>query len=94
MTLMPDPDQVTQTKTIYDVSKWEIFWRNFIAGMGRALGSIILQAIFLIIVVNVFMNQVWPVLKPILNTLQMTTETLEDIKGQSQQEFDIFQFGQ
>lgn len=90
MPVLPDPDQVTETKTMYDVSKWEIFWRNFLAGAARALGGILVQALFLIVVVNLFMNQVWPVLKPLLNTLQLTSETLQDIKTQSQQEFTIF----
>lgn len=93
MSINPEPDQLTTSKTIYDVSKWEIFWRNVIAGAGRALGGIILQAIFLLIIINLFLNQVWPVIQPILNTLQKTTETLQDMKDQSQKEFDIFQFG-
>jgi hypothetical protein len=93
MTLLPDPDEITATKTIYDVSKWEVFWRNLIAGAGRALGGIVLQAIFLLIVVNLFMSQVWPILQPIMESLQTTSQTLQDIQKQSQEEFDIFKFG-
>lgn len=78
---MQDPDQLTKSKTIYDVSKWEIFWRSFIAGAGRALGGIILQAIFLIVVVNLFMNQVWPVLEPIMDSLQTTSNAFQDLQN-------------
>jgi hypothetical protein len=72
-----DPDTVTDSKTIFDVSLSEVFWRNVVAGAGRALGAIILQAIFLIVIVNLFMKQVWPIIEPILGTLQTTTQTLE-----------------
>ena len=87
-----DPDQITSTKTIYDAQLGEIFWRNMVAGAGRALGGIILQAIFLLIVVNLFMQQVWPVVQPILSTLQTATQTLEDLQGggSSNNQFGLF----
>jgi hypothetical protein len=94
MPVLSDEDQLTDTKSIYNVSKWEIFWRNFIAGMGRALGAIILQAIFLLVIVNLFMNQVWPVIQPILQMMETTTQSLEQLNQQTQQDFDIFKFGQ
>ncbi len=93
MTHNPDPDQLTQTRTIYDVSKWEVFWRNVIAGAGRALGGIILQAIFLFIIANLFINQVWPLVKPIIGMLETTTNSLEQLNQQTQKDFGILQFG-
>lgn len=85
-----DPDQVTTTRTIYDVSKSEIFWRNVIAGAGRAVGGIILQAIFLLIVVNFFMKQVWPAVQPLVDTLNSTSATLQQLQGGSNSGFTIF----
>ena len=86
-----DPDQITSAKTIYDAQLGEIFWRNMVAGAGRALGGIILQAIFLLIVVNLFMKQVWPVLQPLISTLQTATQTLENFQGgSSNSQFRLF----
>ena len=75
-----DPDKVTDTKTIFDVSPWEIFWRNVIAGAGRGIGALIFQVIFLVVVVNLFMSYAWPVLEPLINTITVTTQTLEKLQ--------------
>ncbi len=90
MPIIQEEDQLTNSKTIYDVSKSEIFWRNVIAGAGRAVGGIIFQAIFLLIVVNLFLAYVWPVVEPLINTLNSTTQTLQDLQGQTRSGFGLF----
>lgn len=78
---MPDDDNLTKEKTIYQVSPWEIFWRNFLAGMARSLGSLILYAVVLTIVSNIFMRFFWPQIEPLVDTLNTTTDILKDFQS-------------
>jgi len=78
---MQDPDQITDTKTIFQVSPWEIFWRNIIAGMGRAVGSFVVYAVVLIVIGQILAQTVWPTIQPLLDTLQVSLETLEDLNS-------------
>ncbi|MEX0895571.1 MAG: DUF5665 domain-containing protein [Patescibacteria group bacterium] len=70
---MADPDQLSQSKTIFEASWWEIFWRNFLAGMARALGAVILYAVVLVILTNLFMSYIWPVMEPLIQSLEQST---------------------
>ncbi len=56
----PKEDRAGKHRTIYEVSHWEVFWRNFIAGMGRAAGSIMLYFLFIFLVGFLFMQLIWP----------------------------------
>ncbi len=78
---MPDDDNITKEKTIYQVSPWEIFWRNFLAGMARSLGSLILYAVVLTIVSNLFLRFFWPQIEPLVDTLNTTTDILKDFQS-------------
>lgn len=60
-------DQVSKTKTIYDVGALEIFWRNFLAGASRGLGGIFVYLVFLFIISGLFLNIVLPKLLPSIN---------------------------
>lgn len=57
-------DLVSKTKTIYNASPGEIFWKNFLAGFSRSLGGILVYLIFLFIFSGVFFNFVLPKLMP------------------------------
>lgn len=63
-------DRVNDIKTIYNVSGWSIFWRNFLAGMSRALGGIIMYLLFVTIVSYTFMVLVYPHLEPFISSYQ------------------------
>lgn len=76
-----DPDQLTNSKTIFDVSAGEIFWRNLVAGAGRAIGGIIFQIIFFFILFQIFNQFLLPTIQPLLDTLSITTETLQKFQG-------------
>ncbi len=79
-----DPDTITQDKTIYGVSYSQIFWRNFVAGVARALGGLIFQILFLVIVANLFMVYAWPYVQPVLSTLTTVSESLQSLQQQTQ----------
>lgn len=75
---MSDPDTLTSTKTIYDVGPWEIFWRNFLAGMARALGGLLIYFLISIVLVSLFTTYIWPLISP---QFQMFGDSLELLQG-------------
>lgn len=74
------PDAVTRATTIYQVSGFEIFWRNFLAGMSRALGSILMYIVFLFCGFLFFQRMVYPFLKPYLDSYLITTNALKQMQ--------------
>jgi len=73
---MPDPDQIAKSKTIYDVGWGELFWRNFVAGMARTIGSLLLYGIVLFFLTNIFLQRVWPMIEPVLESFETSTQFL------------------
>jgi hypothetical protein len=74
-------DQVSKTKTIYDVGAFEIFWRNFLAGLSRSLGGILVYLTLLIIFGGVFFNIILPKFMPVINTYMNVFKSLETISN-------------
>lgn len=79
-----DPDQLTKSKTMYDVGTGEIIWRNFLAGMSRALGSMVIYFAVVLFLGNIFLNYIWPSLEPSFETLGETTELLQQMNMMGQ----------
>lgn len=76
---IPPVDQVSPTKTIYEVSGFEIFWRNFLAGMGRAIGSLFVYLVLFALIANMVNKFLMPHLLPLLATLQDSLSTLNQL---------------
>ena len=76
---VPSEERLTQTRSLYDASAYEIFWRNFLAGLSRALGGIVFYVIFVFIVGSLFVKYLSPLLMPILNQLNTVSGSLEKI---------------
>jgi hypothetical protein len=60
---LPKQDQIPpykDGKTIYQVSNWEIFSKNFVAGIGRSAGGWFFNIVILVILVNFLI----PILRP------------------------------
>lgn len=72
-------DLVSKTKTIYDATFGEIFWKNFLAGFSRSLGGILVYLIFLFIFSGVFFNFVLPKLMPSINSYMNIFNSLGSI---------------
>lgn len=68
-------------RTIYDAGSLEIFWKNFLAGMGKTLGSIFLYLIFLVIVYYLFMQYVFPKFAPMLEKFSNMMDTVEKLQN-------------
>ncbi|MEN8253311.1 MAG: hypothetical protein ABFQ62_02975 [Patescibacteria group bacterium] len=75
------PDRAGKNKTIYDVSSFEIFWRNMVAGMGRAAGNILLYFIFIFILGYMFSLLVWPTLKPVVDGYTKLINSVESLQN-------------
>ncbi len=75
--MQTDPDMLTETKSIYAASYSDIFWRNLVAGMARAIGGVLFQLLFLVIMYNFFMAYAWPYVATLMDTLKSTTNTLQ-----------------
>lgn len=50
---LSDPDSLKKHKTVYDVSYKELVWRNFVAGMSRALGIVFIQFLFFAVMAGI-----------------------------------------
>lgn len=67
---------ITKGRTQYDASVWEIFWRNFVAGSSRTMGSIFVYIVIVLFGSFIFYQIVWPQLVPVISGL---TKTLESV---------------
>ena len=56
--------------TLYSSSYVSIIFKNFLAGFARALGSLVVYVVFLIIMSQVFIQYVYPQLEPYLEVFQ------------------------
>ncbi len=64
---IPSEDKTTKSRTLFDATPFEIFWRNFLAGIARTLGSIFLYIIFLFLLSYISYLFVFPKLTPIVD---------------------------
>lgn len=76
-------DRVTGTKTMYDVSGFEVFWRNFLAGASRSLGGIVFYVIFMVVLLNIFMSVAWPKIQPLIESYTNALSSLNSISSPS-----------
>lgn len=74
-----DPDILPSGKSIYDVSKSEIFWRNFIAGFARGLGGFLFAVIIFAILTALTAQLLMPYLNPIIESLSSLTGTMNSL---------------
>lgn len=77
--VLDDPDNITKSKTMYDVGIGEIMWRNFLAGISRALGGLVIYFVVIFIMGHIFLTYIWPVLEPSFATLGETTDLLKQM---------------
>lgn len=77
---MSDPPKPEQ-RTIYSASGWEIFGRNFLAGMAQALGHILIYLLFVAGVFAVAFRFLWPVVQPYVDIYKQSLESLQMIQS-------------
>lgn len=79
--LPPEPqprvDAITSSTSIYQVSPGEIIWRNFLAGASRALGTLVIYVVFLLIGYWFLSRTILPIFLPLMQQSLKALETLE-----------------
>ncbi len=75
------PDKLTNNRTIYDASPGEVFWRNFLAGFGRAMGVVVVYFLFLGVFAIVFANMILPIITPLLDTYMKSMGALQQFSA-------------
>lgn len=74
-----DPDLMFHGRSIYEVSKFEIFWRNFIAGFARGLGNFLFTLLILVIITGVAMEVLRPFFSPVYQAMTSINQILNTI---------------
>lgn len=66
--------------SLYNVSSWEIFWKNFLVGFSRAVGGFLVQLAFLIFAYYSFVNVVLPKIQPFVNAFISAQENMSRLQ--------------
>lgn len=84
-------DLVSKTKTIYNAGAGEIFWKNFLAGLGRGLGMVFVYLGFLVIMGVIIVNIVLPKILPMITSYTDILKSFSPMTGSSNQPlFNLF----
>lgn len=68
-------------KTIYDAGYGEIFWKNFLAGLGHALGALMVNILLYIVVGFLFVRFMLPYLNPLISGIAQLTKSVESLSS-------------
>lgn len=77
---LADPDQLTESKNLYNIGAGEVMWRNFLAGMSRALGSLVIYFLVLIVLSRIFVTFIWPTIEPAFLMLGETNSIMQQLE--------------
>jgi len=75
-----DPDILLGGRSIYDVSANEIFWKNFLAGLGRGLGMFLFNLLLWVMIGGLFFGYVWPLTQPLVSSFQSLSTSLQGLQ--------------
>ncbi len=62
-------DRIGKNRTIYDVGWRELVLKNFVAGMSRAVGGLVLNLLFFVIIGSFVFQLFWPQAQATINSL-------------------------
>jgi hypothetical protein len=68
-------------RTIYDASAVEVFFKNFLAGVGHGLGTVAIYLVFIAVVFMVVARFVWPVVEPYVTLYKNSMESLQKFQN-------------
>lgn len=72
-------DRFSPTKSIYEASGSEIFFKNFLAGFGRALGGIFIYLVFIGITLYFFINTALPQIQPFIDEYRQAVQGINSL---------------
>lgn len=84
VTESPREDRLGKNRTIYDAGAGEIFWKNFLAGISRGIGSVFIYLLVLLGSTILFYHLFWPKIAPLLNTINNLNGLMQN--GQNTQQ--------
>jgi|GEM_PF-1651329 len=67
-------------RTIYDASAAEVFFKNFLAGVGHGLGGVFVYFLFVLFMLYLAARFVWPVVQPYVNMYQQSMQSLQKMQ--------------
>ncbi len=76
-----DPDKLTEGRSMYDASKSEIFWRNFLAGFARGLGNFIFSILIFIVITTITAQLLMPFVNPLFETMTSASGILKTMNS-------------
>ncbi len=85
---LADEDKLGKSKTIYDVSYKQLVWRNFLAGMSRSAGMVVVQFLFFAVIAGFVAQFVLPQVMGMFDGYMGTLEKLQGGMNQNQFSFD------
>lgn len=81
---LADEDTLNKGQTIYDVSYKQLLWRNFLAGMSRAVGMVFIQFLFFAVIAGFVAQFVLPQVMGLFGGYMNTLNTLQGGANQTQ----------
>lgn len=66
---MADPDYLGKQKSLYSVSYRELVWRNFLAGISRGIGGVIIQFLFFVVIMGLVAQLLMPMFGGLIESL-------------------------
>ena len=85
---LADEDTLKKSQTIYDVSYKQLVWRNFLAGMSRAVGMVVIQFLFFAVIAGLIVQFVLPQIMGLFGGYLDTLYTLQGGANQGQFSLD------
>lgn len=71
-----DEDRIDKVRTMFDVSITELMWRNFLAGVSRAVGSIVVYLIFATVGLWILAQVLLPIFGPFIENLNALMQSV------------------
>lgn len=68
-------------RTIYDASAGEVFLKNFLAGVGHSLGSIMIYFIFIFVMAVLAIQFIWPMVEPYVKLYQDSMKSIQNFQN-------------
>jgi hypothetical protein len=70
---MAEPDYIGPKKNLYSVGYRELVWRNFLAGISRGIGGVIVSFIFFVVIMGFVAQLLMPLLGGLFESFTQST---------------------
>lgn len=81
---IPEEDRNTKYRSVYDATAREIFWRQFLTGFSRALGSVVVYFVVFVIGISLISRYLWPSIEPYVTQYTQALDMFMGIQSSPQ----------